>query len=194
MKHAVILAHPNSHSFTAAIGAAYCDAVLSHGHVAVVRDLYALDFDPRLKTDEIPGPNGFTPGADVVRERYELKDADVFAMVYPLWLNAPPAILKGYLERVFGMGFAYGPRSGGADALLKGRKLISFSCSGAPKEWVVESGAWDAMRKLFDEHFAAVCGMEVVDHVHFGAIVSGIRKDVVARHLETVRATVAAHF
>ena len=78
--------------------------------------------------------------------------------------------------------------------MLRGRKLISFSSSGAPTDWVIQTGAWQAVRTLFDTHFAAMCGMEVIDHIHFGGIVPGIRADAVAKHLETVRAKVAEYF
>ena len=81
--------------------------------------------------------------------------------------------MKGYLERVFGSGFAYGRGASGNQPLLRGRKLISFSSSGAPTDWVVQTGAWQAVRTFFDAHFAAMCGMEVIDHIHFGGIVPG---------------------
>ncbi|MBI3677446.1 MAG: NAD(P)H-dependent oxidoreductase [Proteobacteria bacterium] len=194
MKHAVILAHPKANSFTASAAQAYREAVEARKQIAVVRDLYRMGFDPCLKADEIPGSEGFEPHEDVVAERAMLSDANVFALFYPLWLNAPPAILTGYLERVFGFGFAYGRKQGGNTPLLTGKKLISFTSSGAPTDWVVKTGAWDAMRKVFDEHFAAVCGLEVADHVHFGSITPGIRPDVIAREIEKVRAAVAKHF
>lgn len=194
MKHAVILAHPNRNSFNGAIAACYAKAVSARGHTSQLRDLYEMNFDPCLKAAEIPGPQGFAPGRDVVAERDRLKDADVFAFVYPLWLNAQPAILKGYIERVFGMDFAYGRQGGGSVPLLTGRKIISFTSSGAPTDWVKQTGAWDAMRKLFDEHIAALCGFEIVDHIHFGGIVPGIRTDAVERCYETVRQSVERYF
>lgn len=194
MKHAVIIAHPNKNAFNAEIAATYCQAVESRGHSVLVRDLYEMNFDPCLKADEIPGPKGYAPREDVMLEHAKLKDADVFTFIYPLWLNAQPAILKGYLDRVFGMGFAYG-RSGGANRpLLEGRKMLSFTSSGAPTEWVKKSGAWDALRTLFDEHLSALSGLDNLGHTHFGSIVPGIRKDVVERHRQTVRDVVAAHF
>ena len=110
----------------------------------------------------------------VLPERALLADADVFAFVYPLWFNGPPAILKGYVDRVFGMGFGFTPAFGGTDPALRGRRLISFTTSGAPDAWVQDTGAMDALRRLFDDHLAGVCGLEVVDHVHFGGMVSGI--------------------
>ncbi len=54
--------------------------------------------------------------------------------------------------------------------------------------WVAKSGAWQAVRTLFDTHFAAVCGLEVADHLHFGGVVPGARADFVEKCAETVRA------
>ena len=194
MKHAVILAHPNPKSFNHGVAEAYCAAVKARGHEPLLRDLYATGFDPRLKAAEIPGSHGFKPEADVVAERALLKDAGVFAFVYPFWINAPPAILKGYIERVFGMGFAYGPGGDGNTGLLACRHMISFTSSGAPTQWVHQSGAWDAEVKIFDGHVSALTGLHIVDHIHFGGIVPGIRADVVERHFGEVRAAVAKYF
>jgi len=194
MKHAVIVAHPNASSYTASLASAYREIGLSAGHDVIFRDLYAMGFDPRLAESEIPWSDHFAPKDDVVAEHALLKDVDVFALFYPIWLNSPPAILKGYLERVFGLGFAYRREGDGNAPLLKGKKLISVTASGAPTEWVIQSGAWAAMRTLFDSHFAAVCGLEVVDHLHFGGIHPGIRADSVENDMETVRESFIRHF
>ncbi len=194
MKHAVVYAHPNPKSFTATMAVAYAQEAQARGGTTVIRDLYAMGFDPCLKLDEIPAPAGFAARPDVVAERGLIGDADVFAFFYPLWLNAPPAILKGYLDRVFGFGFAYRHGAGGIEPNLSGRKLATFSSSGAPSEWVRKTGAWDAMHKLFDEHFAAVCGLVLVDHTHFGNIVPGIREDFVAACATSVRELVRKNF
>ncbi len=194
MKHAVIAAHPNPESFTLSVARAYCEAVEAKGHEALLRDLYAMDFDPRLKAGEIPGPKGFAPAGDVQAERALIGDADVFAFVYPFWINAPPAMMKGYLDRIFGMGFAYGPGKSGNEPLLAGKKMISFTSSGAPMNWVRDSGAWDAERALFDKHVSGISGLQVVDHIHAGSIVPGIRADAVGRHLTHVRDAVAKYF
>src|SRR5258707_9590992 len=107
VRHAVIVAHPKPDSYTQAMASAYREAGLAGGHEVVFRDLYGMGFDPVLKEAEIPWSPHFAPADDVTAERAVLQDADVFAFFYPIWLNAPPAILKGYLERVFGTGFAY---------------------------------------------------------------------------------------
>src|SRR5690606_877852 len=95
MKHAVILAHPRPRSFVRLLADTYLTAVRGLGAEAELIDLYAMDFDPCLKAEEIPDPTEARPGADVVAERRRLMDADVFCLVYPIWFGGPPAILKG---------------------------------------------------------------------------------------------------
>ena len=194
MKHALVIAHPSAHSFTMTMAQAYARALGKLGHEVVVRDLYRMDFDPRLGERELPSLAGFEAGEDVKAERELLRDRNAFAFFYPVWFNAPPAMLKGYIDRVFGMGFGYGMGKGGNEPLLSGRSLVSFSSSGAPKRWMVETGAWDAMRKLFDEHVAAVCGLKVVDHLHFGGIVPNITPEAVENCARQVGTLAVRHF
>lgn len=188
MKHVLIAAHPRADSLTLHLAQAYAQAVTAQGQEALLRDLARLGFNPLLQPEEMPDHAGFQPGDDVRAERDLLHSADVFALFHPLWLNGMPALLKGYLERVFGMGFAFSPGGfEGAQPLLGGKRLIVFSTSGAPQPWVEESGAWAAIRSL-DGHFAQLCGLTDLGRVNFGAIHPGIRADVVERCAEAVRA------
>jgi len=194
MKHAVIVAHPRARSFTQTMAKAYAEAAQGLGHAVVTRDLYAMDFDPRLKAEELPGPDGYRMAPDVLAEREVLKDVDVFAFFYPLWFNAPPAILKGYADRVLSMGFGYDPGPMGTESRLDGKKLISFTASGAPEHWVRDTGAFAALTTLFDRHLAGVLGLSVVDHVHFGEVVPNLTEDWVQRSADEVRKAVRRNF
>lgn len=194
MKHALIVAHPNPDSFNLTMARAYESAATALGHTVVMRDLYRVGFDPRLGQGEIPRPEGFAPGEDVLAERALIGDAEVFAFVYPLWFYAPPAMLKGYLDRVFGMGFGYGHGGTANTPLLRGRMMISLTSSGAPEAWIRQTGSWDAVRKLFDQHFAEVCGLALMDHVHFGGITPEITAESVQGCAAEVEAAVRRHF
>ena len=194
MKQAIIVAHPSHRSLNAAIARAYRAAVEHLGHQVIIRDLYAIRFDPCLKAAEIPGPKNPVFRPEVRREREMLADVDVFAFVYPLWFNAPPAILKGYVDRVFGMGFGFKPDFGGTRPALTGRKLISFTTSGAPDFWMHDTGAINALMRLFDAHLAGTCGLNVVDHLHFGGMVSDLTQEAVDDVLAKVRTAATAHF
>lgn len=194
MKHALIIAHPRNGSFTVAAADAYRAACEDLGHQTVTRDLYRIGFDPCLKAPELPGSDGFDTPADVRAEREIIGDCDVFAFFYPLWLNAPPAMLKGYMERVFGFGFAYGGDGHSYNPLLSGRKIISFTSSGAPLGWIKQTGSLDALCVLFDDYFAKLCGMTSLDHVHVGGMKPGASTVFVEARLNEVRKTVIQHF
>jgi len=194
MKHAVLLAHPARKSLNQAIADTYAQAAAKLGHEVIVRDLYRMRFDPCLKASEIPGPGAPKFRADVLRERALLADVEVFALIYPTWFNTPPAILKGYIDRVFGMGFGFKPDFGGTQPALAGRRLISFTTSGAPDFWMRDTGAIAALKRLFDNHLGGTCGLNVVDHLHFGGMVSDLRPEVVEEVFGKVRTAVAAHF
>lgn len=194
MKHAVILAHPDPKSFNASVAGAYVSSVLALGHQVVLRDLYALDFDPRLGRRELPWKRGYAPRKDVRTERAALADADVFVFVYPLWFNTPPAILKGYVDRVFGMGFGFQASSGVSDPMLVDKKLLSFTTSGAPETWLRDTGALAALTQLFDKHLSAMCGLRVLDHVHIGAVTPLMSKEGVEASLKAVDETVGRYF
>ena len=165
MLQAVIVAHPNPDSFTLSVAHAYAQAAEAAGGQVVVRDLYAMNFDPCLK------------------------GVGLYVLVYPFWVNAPPAILKGYIDRVLGFGFGFAPDGEGAHPTASGTRLLSFTSSGAPRHWVVDTGALSAVRNLFDTHLAKVCGLTVVDHIHFGAITPNMTAAAVERHLDLVRNT-----
>lgn len=194
MRHAVIFAHPRKDSFTASVADAYARAAGSLGQEVIKRDLYGMGFDPCLKAGELPFATGFLPGDDVIAEREALQTCDVFALIYPLWLNTPPAILKGYLERVFGFGFAYGEDGHSYVPRLKGRSLISFSSSGAPTAWIRESGGLTAIQTLFDRYFAELCGMTPLGHFHFGGITPGASEFFIRGQLDQVARTVKTTF
>jgi NAD(P)H dehydrogenase (quinone) len=194
MRHSIILAHPAPTSFNAEAARAFADALTRLGHDVEMRDLYAMDFDPRLKASELPWTPGAGPAPDVAAERAALSAAEVVTFVYPLWFNAPPAILKGYVERVFGLGFGYAAAEPGTRPLMSGKALVSITTSGAPNQWVDQTGAVERLRVTFDNHVAAVCGLQVLDHLHFGGVTPGIRPDAVEGMLDQVRAVAARLF
>jgi NAD(P)H dehydrogenase (quinone) len=194
VKHAIVISHPRDRSFTAAVAQAYANSCEALGDTVVVRDLYKIGFDPRLRSTELPFDPFFQPSQDVIAERDSLRDCETFAFFYPLWLNSPPAMIKGYWERVFGFGFAYGAGGHSYNPLLSGRHLISFSSSGAPASWMRETGNLGAVNTLFDDAFAAVCGLRVLEHVHFGNVTPGASNPFVNARLEEVRQAVIRHF
>ncbi len=195
MKHAVIVVHPSGRAFTRLMADTYVAAVKALGHEVLVRDLYAMNFDPRLHVDELPSRDGGEPRPEIVIERAMLRDTDVFAFFYPIWFGSPPAMLKGYIERVFGAGFGYASVKGGGNApLLTGRRMISFTSTGSENTWLVDSGSWNAVRKVFNDRLTSACGLESVEHVNFGGVDADMPPGRVEEAVGEVRDVVAEVF
>lgn len=194
MKHAVILAHPKPTSLNAAI-ARQCVATLTAlGHTVVLRDLYGMDFDPRLKAEEIPDGFSFRTSPDTQAERDILFGVDNFIFVYPFWFNGPPAILKGYIDRVFGLGFGTTAAIGHEEPRLTGSSLLSFSTSGAPDRWIKDTGALNTLMAMVDMHLSGVCGLKVIGHHHFGGVTPGMTEEAGSQILTDVDAHLRRDF
>ena len=186
-KHVVILCHPDVDSFNMAVARRYCDAVKKIGHRVVLRDLYRIGFDPVLKSRERPTSEDFQLAPDVAAEIDLISGADVFVLVYPIWFGTPPAMMKGYVERVLGAGFPWGAvRQRLPHPMLADRRLLSFTSSGTSKQWLEEQGAWLSLRKLFDGYLMRAFSLASADHVHFASIVEGMAERVLNEHLQKV--------
>lgn len=188
IRHVVVLGHPAKDSFNRAVAEAYCEAVRESGQKAVLRDLYAIGFDPLLKAEERPGSEDFVPTADVQAEIDLLRDSAIVTLIYPIWFGMPPAIIKGYIDRVLGAGFAArNLTTGTPHRLLHGKRLMLFSSSASTLPWLEEQGQWMGLRQAFETYLSAIFGMEQNEHVHFDAIVDGLQSRFVEEHLATVR-------
>ena len=188
LKHAIIACHPLERSLTLALAERYAEAVRGHGHEALVRDLYRLGFDPVLKQAEREGE----PAADVVREWQALGEVDVFVLAYPIWFGAPPAMLKGYIDRVFGAGRRLGVMDEAPpESVLQGKHLVSLTLSGHMRAWLDERGVLESLRNLFDRYLGQVFGLPETHHYHFEGIVPDLPPHDVELHLARVDAAAA---
>jgi hypothetical protein len=97
VQHFLILGHPDPRSFNHAIAARYAEIVQTNYQSVVVRDLYAIGFDPLLKDIERPQCRPGFYSHDVMIEIDLIERSDV-TFVYPLWFGTPPAIIKGYID------------------------------------------------------------------------------------------------
>lgn len=190
LRHVVVLGHPTADSFNHAIAERYCETVRACGQEADLRDLYALDFDPRLRTEHRPGTIGNHLSSDVARELGLLRQADVIVFVYPLWFGMPPAIIKGYVDRV--LGAALTPDAivrNVPDAVLDGRTFATLSTSATTRAWLEEQGQWVSLHQAFDRYLLSIFGMVDGGHTHFEAVVADLNPQYAREMLETVEQT-----
>jgi NAD(P)H dehydrogenase (quinone) len=126
-------------------------------------------------------------GSDLIAEIEEIGRADVFVLIYPIWFGTPPAMLKGYVERVFGAGFdERAIRERKRHAFMAGKHLLSLSSSGNSIQWLEEQGAWISLRTVVDKYLANAFSMKSTEHIHFSDIVDGLKRSWIDQELQRV--------
>lgn len=130
----VVLGHPNGEaSFNGAIATTVCDTLRAMGHETVFRDLYAERFDPVLAFGEERLPIEELP-VEIRDAIDEVRRCDGIVFIHPNWWGTPPAILKGWLDRVFRAGFAYKFSPDGVIPGLGDKTAQVFTTSNTPRE------------------------------------------------------------
>ena len=137
MKVSVILGHPDKRSFNHAIAATAVEALRQNGHDVRFHGLHDEGFDPLLPADEIPSDAALPP--DVAQHCAEIAEADGIIVVHPNWWGQPPAILKGWVDRVIRPGVAYEFLEGDSgegvpNGLLKAKAAMVFNTSNTEAE------------------------------------------------------------
>ncbi len=167
MKYLIIYSHPNPKSFNYAIQEVLRETLVKQGEEVRVRDLYALGFDPVLKAYDFELLEKGAVAEDVRREQEHVRWADVIIFVFPVWWNSLPAIARGYIDRVFSVGFAYNEKMQG---LLPDKKVMVICTMNAPKEISEQSGALKAMNFTIGQSLADFCGMTLIDQKYFHSV------------------------
>jgi NAD(P)H dehydrogenase (quinone) len=135
-----------------------------------VRDLYKIAFNPVLSAEDLAAiQNGAIPH-DIKTEQDCIQSADTLIFISPIWWSSMPAILKGYIDRVFSLKFAYDITADGAVGLLKGKRALIVSTTGASKEDYDKMGAFEMMHQSMDMAIFQFIGMEVIGHKYFSSV------------------------
>ena len=175
MKALVIYTHPRRDS----LNGAFLDAVLSglRANPSVtdiaVEDLYTEGFDPRLVFDQTRRRRDLHKDPELTGHRDRLREADLVVFVYPLWWGRPPAMLMGYIDRLFAKDFAYRYRGGGPlpEGLLKGKRVVCVSTmkgfAGYPALFL-----GNAHRNLMRKAIFSFVGIRKVKFFEFGSMES----------------------
>jgi NAD(P)H dehydrogenase (quinone) len=195
MKHLIIVAHPVEDSFTMGLARCYAAELAKLGHSQQTCDLYRMGFNPVLDASElVPVSSDHPASADILRAQHDIRAADALTVIYPLWWLSMPAIMKGYIDRVFARGFAYESRGGVVQGLLGGKKSVLITVSGAPLPLLVKSGNWNAVQVLQDTHIFRSAGFELLEHLHFDEVVPQLPKAIAEQHMARAQSCARQHF
>lgn len=177
----IVHAHPEPSSFCTAQMAAAAHALRDAGYEVDIIDLYAEAWAPVLARDEFPALDGpFKPQAEQMRATRDgtldaavqdhlerLLAADLLVLSFPMWWFSLPAVLKGWIDRVFVMGALFGGDHGFFDgAALAGKRAMLLFTTGGSSEAFRSDGAFGAMEDfLFHIHRGMLefVGYQVLD-------------------------------
>ena len=162
MKIIIILGHPTEGSFNHAIADTAASKLRENSHEVIYHDLYAEKFDPLLLGEEIPKDAEL----DLQIEKHckEIKEADGIIIVHPNWWGQPPAILKGYIDRVIRAGVAYeflegDDGEGVPNGLLKAETALVFNTSNTPEKRELEIFG-DPLEAIWKNCIFDLCGVK----------------------------------
>lgn len=167
MKHLVIYAHPNQDSLNSHFRQIVENTLKQNGHEVIVRDLYQLDFNPILSLDDMMGQRIGTVSEEVRKEQEYISWADTITFIYPIWWTGMPAIMKGYIDRVFSYGFAYRYDQGIQKGLLTGKSAYIINSHGKSHLEYEQIGMDKALLLTSDKGVYTYCGLKIKQHFFF---------------------------
>lgn len=142
----IVFAHPEPLSFCASMLRTAVQALEGAGHSVLISDLHAMGFDPvsdrrnfltvadasrlRLQVEEAHAhaADGFVPELRAQMKR--LAACDLLVLLFPIWWLGMPAILKGWVDRVFAAGVAYGGGRWFASGAMRGKRAMCIVATG----------------------------------------------------------------
>ena len=167
MKNLIIYAHPNPASLNHFFKQTVVESLENQEQEIVIRNLNEINFNPVLSLDDMSGQRMGQVAADVKKEQDFINWADRIIFVYPIWWTGMPAIMKGYIDRVFSYGFAYRYDQGIQKGLLAGKKAIIINSHGKSNAEYAESGLGKALALTSDTGVFNYCGFEIQQHFYF---------------------------
>jgi NAD(P)H dehydrogenase (quinone) len=191
----IILGHPTKGSFNHAIAETATAKLIENGHEVIYHDLYAEKFDPILFGEEIPKDAELDP----LIEKYcnEISKVDGIIIIHPNWWGQPPAILKGYIDRVIRAGVAYefledDDGEGIPNGLLNAETALVFNTSNTPEER--ESKVFgDPLENIWKNCIFDLCGVNNFYRKMYRVIVTSNLKER-QLWLEDVKDTIDEYF
>jgi len=195
MQISVILAHPDTKSFNHAIARTAVEAIKTNGHKVFFHDLYQEKFDPLLHIEEIV-QDAKLP-AKIKKHCKEIAEADGIIIVHPNWWGQPPAILKGWVDRVIRPDVAYEFLEGDSGegvpkGLLKAKAALVYNTSNTQTQREKDVFG-DPLETIWKNCIFSLCGVTNFHRRMFNVIVTS-REEQRKNWLDSVRQDIDIFF
>ncbi|HEY3148117.1 MAG TPA: NAD(P)H-dependent oxidoreductase [Dongiaceae bacterium] len=165
----IVFAHPRCESFTGAVLDSLLAGFREAGeHSVEIADLYRENFESRFQPEDYAQFRGETMPEEVRGEQARFDRCDAVAFVFPVWWWSFPAVLKGWIDRVFCEGWAYSFEPGISRGRLKDRPTLLVGIAGSRESTYNKYGYGEAMRVQIDIGILGYCGLRDVEtHILF---------------------------
>ncbi|SHH00728.1 NAD(P)H-dependent oxidoreductase [Chryseobacterium vrystaatense] len=167
MRHLIIYAHPNENSLNSRLLQTVIESLDKEHHDIQIRDLNKIGFNPVFSMEDMQRQFAGQISDDIKTEQEYISLADQITFIYPIWWTGMPAIMKGYIDRVFSYGFAYRYDQGVQKGLLKGKKAVIINTHGKSHEEYERMGMDKALTLTSDNGIFLYSGFEIVQHFFF---------------------------
>ncbi|MCO6557838.1 MAG: NAD(P)H-dependent oxidoreductase [Bifidobacterium sp.] len=190
-KFLAFTANPEPESLTQYIGKAFLEGAETKGADTEFVDLHAIGFDPTYRMadrkqylDEALMPD------DVAALQKKILDADVIALVFPVYWFQMPAMMKGFTERVLCRHFGYNPD--GSKSVIADKKFRVIMLTGRSEQWYHDSGIHDAIyNQVIYYMFHHYCGVKDAELVYVDNLEMGDNsakaREAAAKQIENIK-------
>lgn len=187
MNTLIVYAHPNEKSLNSSILNNVKEIIKSNKHEFDIIDLYKENFNPVLVFNENQKRRNLFKDQETEKYRKLIKKSELIIFIYPVWWNEMPAILKGFIDRVFVKDFAYKLDGLMPIGLLKGKKSYIINTMDAPKLFV-KLFLFESHYKNFKNNILKFCGVKTLGKFTFYQVKNKKRNEIL-RELDNMKKT-----
>lgn len=170
MDAVIVYAHPNKESFNHAIKEQVVETLKELNKRFEVIDLYSTGFNPVLTGEDLH--NIFVNNEvnqDIKQHQNLIASSKMLIFIHPIWWSGMPAILKGYIDRVFTYGFAYKQENDNIVGLLSDKGVIIINTFGADENELNHFGIKDCFDKIYNSIYG-FCGVKNISTKYLYAV------------------------
>ncbi len=183
----IVYAHPNPRSFNNAILETVDVALRERGHTTRIKDLYRMGFKTILDAQDLGRLAKRDIPEDIRREQADMAWAQGLVFIYPIWWFEQPAILKGWIDRVFVRGFAFDFTAEGMKGLLGHEKALVITTLGGDEATYRRNNWQDIIIRPMTDGTLSYCGVQNIVHKAFYQVTS-VSREARSAMLDEVRA------
>jgi NAD(P)H dehydrogenase (quinone) len=170
MKANIVFAHAGKDSFSHQILHRVSHTLDDLNISYTVRDLYNMNFQPVFGPDDMRLVEQGKVSQDIEEEQILVTEADTLIMIYPVWWWSQPAILKGWIDRVFTLNYAFRYTPDGPVGLLTGKRAFVFTTTRESAEEMRKKGLDVVIERQVKEGILAFSGFSPVTFINFAEV------------------------